>query len=56
MTDYHPSYPEGRRYVYLEGLDLLSPEKRRRVLESARRRERAAARRLRGMGVLSDDR
>ena len=40
ITDYHREYPEGKQYVYLNGLDLLSPEKRRRVIESIRRRER----------------
>ena len=30
FTDYHPSHPEGKSCVYLEGLDLLSPEKKKR--------------------------
>jgi len=36
MTD----YPEGGKYVYLSGLDILSDEKRARVIESIKRRER----------------
>jgi hypothetical protein len=50
MTDYHPSFPGGRNYVYLEGIDLLSKEKKRRVLESSARRERKATQQLREMG------
>ncbi len=37
-------YPKGKSVVYLEGLDLLSSDKRRRVLQAVRRKER----RLRG--------
>jgi hypothetical protein len=37
-------YPKGKSFVYLEGLDLLSSDKRRRVIQAVRRKER----RLRG--------
>ena len=47
VTDYHPKHPAGKRWVYLEGLDLLSGEKRKRVIEAVKRRER---RLLRGLG------
>jgi hypothetical protein len=39
VTDYHPVHPQGKRWVYLEGLDLLSAEKRGRVVAAAKRRE-----------------
>jgi len=38
-TDYHPSHPEGKSCVYLEGLDLLSEDKRKRVIESVKRKK-----------------
>ncbi len=50
-TDYHPDYPEGKSMVYLEGLDILSEDKRKRVLESSKRRERKALRQLRELGI-----
>ena len=37
-------YPKGKSFVYLEGLDLLSSDKRRRVIQAVKRKER----RLRG--------
>jgi hypothetical protein len=37
-------YPKGKSVVYVEGLDLLSSDKRRRVIQAVRRKER----RLRG--------
>lgn len=40
FTDYHPDHPEGRSCVYLEGLDLLSPEKKKKVIEAVKRKER----------------
>jgi hypothetical protein len=44
-------YPKGKSYVYLEGLDLLSAEKRRRVVESVKRRERTLRSQMRKLGV-----
>jgi hypothetical protein len=46
VTDFHPDYPEGERCVYLEGLDLLSEDKRKQVIESSKRRERRLRREL----------
>jgi hypothetical protein len=46
VTDFHPDYPEGKRCVYLEGLDLLSEDKRKQVIESSKRRERRLRREL----------
>jgi hypothetical protein len=37
VTCYHPSY---RNWVYVEGLDLVTPEKRKKFIETIRRRER----------------
>ena len=51
MTDYSPDHPEGKRSVYVEGLDLLSEGKRRRVIESVHRRERRLRWQLREMGI-----
>jgi hypothetical protein len=42
-------YPKGKTVVYLEGLDLLSSNKRRRVIEAVRRKERKLRRELRDM-------
>jgi hypothetical protein len=50
VTDYHPDHPQGKRWVYLEGLDLLSEEKRRRVVAAVRRREGRLRRELGAMG------
>ena len=49
VTDYHPSHPEGKRCVYLGGLDILSEKKRRQVIESMKRRERRLRRQLEEM-------
>ena len=51
MTDFHPDYPEGKRCVYLSGLDILSLDRRRRVIEAAKRKARQAVRELREMGL-----
>ena len=51
VTDYGPTRPEGEVSVYLEGLDIVSPEKRRQVIENARRREQRALRRIRARGA-----
>ena len=50
VTDYHPDHPEGKRFVYLEGLDVLSEKKKKQVLETSKRRERRLLRRLKEMG------
>jgi hypothetical protein len=44
-------YPAGKSVVYLEGLDLLSPEKRRRVVETIGRKERRLRNQLRKLGA-----
>jgi hypothetical protein len=51
VTDYHPDHPEGKRCVYLGGLDILSTTKRRQVLKTSRRREQKAMRQLRELGI-----
>ena len=48
-TDFHETYPEGQSMVYLEGLDILSEGKRKRVLEAIKRKEQRLRRQL-GMG------
>ena len=50
VTDYHPGQPKGKSYVYLSGLDILSEEKQKKVLESIKRRERKLRREWREMG------
>ena len=50
VTDFQPDYPEGKRCVYLEGLDLLSEDKRKQVLETSKRRDRRLRRQLEEMG------
>ena len=39
-------YPKGKSFVYLEGLDILSADKKKKVIEAVRRKEG----RLRGIG------
>jgi hypothetical protein len=51
VTDYHQNHPEGKSCVYLEGLDILSEGKRRRLIAAVDRRERRLRRQLREMGV-----
>jgi len=51
VTDYAPEHSKGKNCVYLEGLDILSEEKRRRVIQSINRRERRLRRRLRDFGL-----
>jgi hypothetical protein len=51
VTDYSRDHPEGKRFVYVEGLDLLSEGKRRRVIQSVHWKERRLWRRLREMGI-----
>ena len=46
VTDFHPDYPEGKKCVYLEGLDILSEDKRKQVIESTKRKERRLLREL----------
>lgn len=50
-TDYDPKHPEGKSYVCLEGLDILSEEKKKRVLESIKRKERRLRCQLHEMGI-----
>ena len=49
-TDYTSDCPEGKRFVYLSGLDILSLNEQRRVIEACKRKARAAVRELREMG------
>ena len=51
VTDYHPDYPEGKRYVYLEGFDLLSADKRKRVEEAVKRKDRKLRRMMLELGI-----
>jgi hypothetical protein len=46
-TDYNPDCPEGRKCVYLAGLDILSMGEQRRVIEACKRKARLAVRKLR---------
>jgi hypothetical protein len=39
-------YPAGKSMVYLEGLDLLSADKKKTVIESVKRRERKLRRQI----------
>lgn len=50
-TDYTSDCPEGKRYVYLSGLDILSINEQRRVIESCKRKARQAVRQLREIGL-----
>ena len=43
-------YPEGKRCVYLSGLDILSEKKRKQVIESIKRKDRKLRRQLEEMG------
>ena len=56
VTDYHPDRPKGKSYVYLEGLDLLSEEKRNRVVEGVRRKERKLRREMEELGIKTNSR
>ncbi len=40
VSSYHQRRPEGKHYVYLQGFDIASPEKRKKIDQSIRRRER----------------
>jgi hypothetical protein len=51
VTDFHPDYPEGKNSVYVEGLDLLSEDKRKQVIESSKQRDRKLRRDLRELGI-----
>ena len=44
-------YPQGKSVVYLEGLDLLSADKRRRVIEGVRRKERRLRQQIQELGI-----
>jgi len=52
VTDYHPDYPEGKRCVYLSGLEILSERKKKQVIEASKRRDRKLLRQLEEMGIL----
>ena len=44
-------YPQGKSVVYLEGLDLLSADKRRRVIDGVRRKERRLRQQIQKLGI-----
>ena len=50
-TDYTSDCPMGKRYVYLSGLDILSLDEQRRVIETCKRKARQAVRQLREIGL-----
>ena len=50
-TDFTPDCPEGKRFVYLSGLDILSLDGQRRVIEAGKRKARQAVRQLREVGL-----
>ena len=45
------NFPSGNRYIYLSGVDLLSGEKREKVMASIKRKERRLWRRLEELGI-----
>lgn len=49
-TDFTPDCPEGKRCVYLSGLDILSLDGQRRVIRTSKRKTRRAVRQLREIG------
>ena len=51
FTDYHPNHPEGMSCVYLEGLDLLSPDKKKKVIEAVKQKDRTLRRQMRELGI-----
>ena len=46
VTNYTADHAKGKSCVYVEGLDLLSADKRRRVIETITRNERRLRRQL----------
>ncbi len=44
-------YPAEKSVVYLEGLDLLSADKRSKVIQAAKRKERKLRRQMRELGI-----
>ena len=44
-------YPEGKSCVYLEGLDLLSPDKKKKTIKAVMRKERKLHRLMRELGI-----
>ncbi len=44
-------YPVGKSYVYLEGLDLLSPDKKKKAIKAVRRKERKLHSLMRELGI-----
>jgi len=40
VSSYHNNHPKGKHYVYIEGFDIASPEKRKKVMKSIKQRER----------------
>ena len=51
MSSYHQDYPERKHYVYLQGFDIASPEKRRTMLRAIQAKERGLVRRLERDGL-----
>lgn len=40
VSSYHPNTPHGKHYVYLQGFDIVSPEKRKKLIQSSKQKER----------------
>jgi len=38
VSSYHRKFPQGKHYVYLVGFDIVSPEKRKRLLRSSKQK------------------
>lgn len=51
VTDYRPGGDEGKTSVYLNGTDILSEDKKRRVIEAGKRRDRRLRRQLKELTV-----
>ncbi len=43
---YHPDTPQGKHHAYLQGFDIVSPEKRKKLIRSSRQKERRTIVRL----------
>ena len=46
VNSYDRKSPQGRHYVYLQGFDIASPERRKRLSRSSKQKERRTIRRL----------
>lgn len=46
VSSYHHKTPQGKHHIYLQGFDIVSPAKRKRLLQSSRQKERRTTARL----------